>query len=286
LVRIDLHAHSTASDGTDTPGQLVAAARDADLDVLAITDHDTTSGWAPAAAALPPGLTLVPGAELSCAYYPPSGGRIALHLLAYLFDPAAEPLRAERARLRTSRLHRGQAIVANLVSDGVPITWSQVSALADGGAVGRPHIARALVASGVVADVSAAFGTFLSPTAKYYVSKAAVEVFAAVALVRAAGGVSVFAHPFARRRGPVVDETVIAALAAAGLDGVEADHPDHTPADRSHLTGLASDLGLLVTGASDYHGSNKPTPLGACRTHPAQYEALRARSTAGQPITG
>jgi 3',5'-nucleoside bisphosphate phosphatase len=285
-VRIDLHAHSTASDGTDTPEQLVAAAHRAGLDVLALTDHDTTGGWAAAAGALPADLTLVLGAELSCAYYPPDGGRIALHLLAYLFDPAAEPLRGERARLRASRLYRGQAIVANLASDGIPVSWSQVSALADGGAVGRPHIARALVASGVVTDVSAAFRTLLSPASKYYVSKAAIEVFAAIALVRAAAGVSVFAHPFARRRGPVVDETVIAAMAAAGLDGVEADHPDHTAADRAALAGLASELGLLVTGASDYHGSNKPTPLGACQTDPAQFEALRGRSTARQPITG
>jgi 3',5'-nucleoside bisphosphate phosphatase len=285
-VRIDLHAHSTASDGTDTPEQLVAAAHWADLDVLAITDHDTTSGWTAAIAALPTGLTLVPGAELSCGYYPPSGGRIALHLLAYLFDPAVEPLRAERARLRASRLHRGRVIVANLVADGVPVSWSQVDAVARGGAVGRPHIARALVASGVVTDVSSAFRTLLAPASKYYVSKAAVEVFTAIALVRAAGGVSVFAHPFARRRGPVVDETVIVAMAAAGLDGVEADHPDHSADDRARLNGLASELGLLVTGSSDYHGSNKLTPLGACQTEPIQYEALRAKSSAQQPVTG
>jgi predicted metal-dependent phosphoesterase TrpH len=285
-VRIDLHTHSTASDGTDTPEQLVAAAHRAGLDVLAITDHDTTVGWTAAIAALPTGLTLVPGAELSCGYYPPEGGRIALHLLAYLFDPAAEPLRAQRARLRDSRLRRGRAIVANLVSDGVPISWSQVDALAAGGAVGRPHIARALVANGVVTDVSAAFRTLLSPTAKYYVRKAAVEVFTAIALVRAAGGVSVFAHPFARRRGPVVDQTVIAAMAAAGLDGLEVDHPDHSVDDRARLSGLASDLGLLVTGSSDYHGSNKSTPLGACQTDPIQFEALRAKSNARQPVTG
>ena len=284
-MRIDLHTHSTASDGTDTPAELVRAAHAAGLDVLGVTDHDTTGGWAASAGALPAGLTLVRGAEFSCVYLAPDGEQISLHLLGYLFDPDHEGLRSERARLRASRLGRGRAIVANLVADGVPITWQRVEQLAAGGAVGRPHIGRALVEQGLVPDVSAAFGELLSSSSKYYVPKADSDVFDMIGLVRAAGGAPVFAHPLARRRGPVVDEDVIAQMRAAGLVGVETEHPDHAAADRRRLAGLAAELGLLATGSSDYHGSNKATSLGACTTRPEVYEALISRAQALVPLT-
>lgn len=284
-MRIDLHTHSTASDGTDTPAQLVRAAHAAGLDVLGVTDHDTTGGWAAAAAALPVGLTLVRGAEFSCVYLAPGDQRISLHLLGYLFDPNHEGLRSERARLRASRLGRGRAIVANLVADGVPITWERVEQLAAGGAVGRPHIGRALVEQDVVPDVGAAFEELLSSSSKYYVPKADSDVFDMIALVRAAGGAPVFAHPFARSRGPVVDEDVIEQMSAAGLVGVEVEHPDHASADRRRLAGLAAELGLLGTGSSDYHGSNKAILLGDCTTRPEVYEALISRTQALVPLT-
>lgn len=283
-MRIDLHTHTTASDGTDSPGQLVADAAAQRVDVLAVTDHDTTAGWAPAVAARPAHLTVVPGIELSCAYYQPDGRRIGLHLLGYLFDPTHEGLRTERAKLREGRARRARQITENLAADGYPISWQQVSDLAGGGAVGRPHIGRVLVEAGVVADLAAAFATVLSSRSKYYVRKVDTDVFVAIALVRAAGGLPVFAHPLAHRRGPVVDDEVIAAMAAAGLVGLEVDHPDHDPDDRAHAARLAKELDLVAIGSSDYHGTNKTVPLAACTTDPAAYERLLDLPTAARPI--
>ena len=284
-MKIDLHTHSTASDGTDTPAELVQKAAAAGLNVVAITDHDTTRGWLPATDALPAGLTLVRGTEFSCAWFEGGERRIGLHLLGYLYSPGDEDLRVERARLRADRTGRGRAIVENMIRDGIPITWERVSELADGGSVGRPHIGRVLVEAGLVPDVNAAFTELLSSRGRYYVRKQDLDVVTAIRLIAAAGGVTVFAHPLARRRGPVVSDDVIATLAAAGLDGLEVDHPDHDPADRVHLRQLAADLGLAATGSSDYHGTNKAISLGAETTDPAEYEALLARrNTALAPI--
>lgn len=283
-MRIDLHAHTTASDGTDTPAELVAAAAAAGLDVVAITDHDTTSGWEQALAVRPPGLTIVPGAEFSCVHHGAGGRRVGLHLLGYLFDPDDAALRAERSRLRESRRDRARIIVERLAADGYPITWDRVQAMADGGAVGRPHIGRALVEAGAVPDVSAAFAELLSSRGKYYQRKADADVFDAIALIRAAGGLPVFAHPLARRRGPIVADETIAAMAAAGLVGIEVDHPDHDAADREHAATLARELDLVPTGSSDYHGTNKSTPLGACTTDPEAYRRLLALPAARSPV--
>jgi predicted metal-dependent phosphoesterase TrpH len=284
-MRIDLHTHSTASDGTDTPAELVTAARAAGLDVVALTDHDTTAGWDPAAAALPAGLTLIPGAEVSCVTLDPAGSPIPLHVLAYLFDPRQEAFRAERRRLRESRLTRGRQIVDRLAAAGLPVSWDRVRELATtAGAVGRPHIGRALVEAGVVTSVEEAFGRYLHSDSPFYVRKAEIDAMAAVRLVRAAGGVTVFAHPLAHRRGRVVTDAVIAEMAAAGLAGLEADHPDHDEAGRAHLRSLAAELGLVVTGSSDYHGTNKTVPLGAHRTAPAAYEALLAQASGTPPV--
>jgi 3',5'-nucleoside bisphosphate phosphatase len=283
-MRIDLHTHTTASDGTDTPAQLVAAAVAARLDVLAITDHDTTSGWARALEVRPATLTIVTGAEFSCVHHDTDGRRVSLHLLGYLFDPDNSALGAERSRLRESRRNRAREIVHRLAADGYPVSWDRVAALADGGTVGRPHIGRALVESGAVPDVSAAFAELLSSRGKYYVRKADMDVFDGIRLIRAAGGLPVFAHPIARRRGPVVRDEVIAAMAAAGLVGLEVDHPDHDAADRDHAAGLARELALIGTGSSDYHGTNKPTALGACTTDPEAYERLLALPAARRPV--
>ena len=284
-MRIDLHTHSTASDGTDRPAELMANAATAGLEIVAITDHDTTGGWDEAEAALPDGLTLIPGAEFSCAHVDDDGQRISLHLLGYLFDPDHDGLRAERARLRVSRLGRGRAIVDNLVADGVAVTWNRVVEVARGGAVGRPHIARVLVENGVVGDVDEAFRELLSSSSKYYVPKADGDVFAAIRLVHEAGGVSVFAHPLARRRGAVVADDVIAEMARSGLDGIEVGHPDHAADDQAHLAGLAGELGLIATGSSDYHGANKATTLGAFTTDRVAYDALFGRPTARRPVS-
>lgn len=284
-MRIDLHTHSALSDGTDTPAGVLKAASAEGLDVVALTDHDTTAGWAEAAAARPAGLTVVPGMELSCRWFLDDQPPISVHLLAYLFDPEHPELRAERRRLREERLGRGERIVAALAADGYPVQWERVVERSRGAVVGRPHVARALVEAGVVPSVDAAFADLLHPRGRYYVRKADTPVLDGIALVRAAGGVPVFAHGRAHRRGRVLTDDAIAAMAAAGLLGLEVDHPDHAPEDRAHLRGLAADLGLLVTGSSDYHGRNKTTDIGSCLTEPAQYAALLAAGTGTPPFT-
>ena len=283
-MRIDLHTHSSVSDGTETPAELMQTARAAGLDVVALTDHDTTDGWAAARDARPAGLTVVPGMELSCRWFPDDQPPISVHLLAYLFDPDSPALSAERARLREERLSRGERIVDALAADGYPVTWAEIVEASAGGVVGRPHVARALVRAGVVESVDAAFATLLHHRSPYYVTKADTDVRQGIALVRAAGGVPVFAHGLATKRGRVLDDAAVAAMAEAGLLGLEVDHPDHSDDERAHMQGLAADLGLLTTGSSDYHGTNKTTPIGACTTDPQQYEALVAAGTGAAPF--
>ncbi|MGK4582862.1 PHP domain-containing protein [Kitasatospora sp. HPMI-4] len=282
-MRIDLHAHSNASDGTDSPAELIAAAVAAGLDVVALTDHDTVAGHAEAAEAVRgTGLTLVPGAELSCQV-----DGISMHLLAYLFDPAEPAFAAERELVRTDRFRRGRAIVERCRELGAPIDWEQVRRIAGAGSVGRPHIASALVEAGIVPTVSDAFTPdWLANGGRADVRKHETDPVTAVRLVRAAGGVPVFAHPGAVKRGRTVSEQVIADLAAAGLAALEVDHLDHDEATRERLRGLAADLGLLVTGSSDYHGSRKDVRLGEYTTDPEVYEALLAQATGARPVTG
>ncbi|MFE7552736.1 PHP domain-containing protein [Streptomyces gardneri] len=281
-MRIDLHTHSTASDGTDSPAELVRNAAAAGLDVVALTDHDTTRGHAEAIRALPEGLTLVTGAELSCRL-----DGIGLHMLAYLFDPEEPALLAERELVRDDRVPRARAMVGKLQELGVPVTWEQVARIAGDGSVGRPHVAEALVELGVVPDVSGAFTPdWLADGGRAYVGKHELDPVEAIRLVKAAGGVTVFAHPLAVKRGEVVPEAAIAGLADAGLDGIEVDHMDHDEATRARLRGLAKELGLLVTGSSDYHGSRKTCRLGDCTTDPEIYGEIIRRATGAFAVPG
>ncbi|MFD9005850.1 PHP domain-containing protein [Streptomyces sp. NPDC059582] len=281
-MRIDLHCHSTASDGTDTPAELVRAAAAAGLDVVALTDHDTTRGHAEATAALPEGLTLVTGAELSCRI-----DGIGMHMLAYLFDPEEPALLAERELVRDDRVPRAKGMIARLNELGVPVTWEQVARIAGDGSVGRPHVASALVELGVVPTVSDAFTQdWLADGGRVFVAKHETDPFEAIRLVKGAGGVTVFAHPAAAKRGRTVPEAAIAEMAAAGLDGVEVDHMDHDPDARVRLRALAADLGLLVTGSSDYHGSRKTVALGAYTTDPEVYGEITRRATGAFPVPG
>ncbi|WP_435613018.1 PHP domain-containing protein [Streptomyces sp. bgisy159] len=281
-MRIDLHTHSTASDGTDSPAELVRNAAAAGLDVVALTDHDTTRGHAEAVAALPAGLTLVTGAELSCRI-----DGISMHMLAYLFDPEEPALLAERELVRDDRVPRAKGMIAKLRALGVPVTWEQVARIAGDGSVGRPHVATALVELGVVATVSDAFtADWLADGGRAYVEKHETDPFEAIRLVKAAGGVTVFAHPGADKRGRTVPETAIAEMAAAGLDGIEVDHMDHEPDTRARLRGLAKELGLLTTGSSDYHGSRKTCRLGDYTTDPEVYGEITRRATGAFPVPG
>lgn len=286
-MRIDLHTHSSASDGTDSPAELLGNALAAGLDVVALTDHDTVSGYAEAIAALDDprlagsGLTLVTGAELSCVV-----DGISMHLLAYLFDPEEPEFARERELVHTDRFRRAEVMVERCRALGAPITWEQVRRIAGTGAVGRPHVASALVEAGVVADVDSAFTEqWLANGGRADVRKHELDPFEAVRLVRAAGGVPVFAHPGAVKRGLTVSEQVITELAAAGLGGLEVDHTDHDAETRARLRDLAAGLGLLATGSSDYHGERKTVRLGANTTAPEAYQALLAQATGAKPRT-
>lgn len=281
-MRIDLHAHSTASDGTDTPAELVLAATGAGLDVVALTDHDTVRGHGEAIAALPAGLTLVTGAELSCRL-----DGVGVHMLAYLFDPEEPEFARERELVRDDRTPRARTMVGKLQDLGVDVTWEQVARIAGDGSVGRPHIATALVELGVVDTVSDAFTPdWLADGGRAYAEKHELDPFEAVRLVKAAGGVTVLAHPAAVKRGRCVSESTLAELAGAGLDGIEVDHMDHDTDTRARLRGLAAELGLLTTGSSDYHGSRKTCVLGEFATDPEVYGEITRRATGAFPVPG
>jgi predicted metal-dependent phosphoesterase TrpH len=274
-VRIDLHTHSTASDGTQSPAEVVSSAADAGLDVLALTDHDTTAGWDEAAdAAKQIGIALVRGMEISCQHE-----NISIHLLCYLQDPAAPGLLKEVNRSRESRETRAQRIVDLLACD-LPLHWDDVlEQTTPGATIGRPHIADALVAKGIVPSRDVAFADYLYAGSPYYASHYAPDPVRAVRLVREAGGVAVMAHPFASQRGRVVEDAVIEAMAAAGLAGLEVHHRDHDGAEIRHGLDLAASLGLMVTGSSDYHGVGKSNQLGENTTDPVVLEQIEALAT-------
>ncbi|MDF2975774.1 MAG: metal-dependent phosphoesterase [Actinomycetospora sp.] len=278
---IDLHTHSTFSDGTETPTELVATARAAGVTVLALTDHDTTAGWDEAAAAVSSsGITLVRGAEFSTESPDGRGGTVTAHLLGYLFDPAAPDVVAEQERIREARRARVWEMGARIGADHPGIDGDSLLArLPADSPAGRPHIGQALVELDVVASVTDAFEHILRKDGPYYVEKYNTPIATAIAMIDAAGGVAVFAHPFARKRGPTVDASVLADLAGRGLAGIEVDHPDHAADDRATLRDVAAATGLLATGSSDYHGTNKTTGIAVETTAREQYDALVARAT-------
>jgi predicted metal-dependent phosphoesterase TrpH len=280
--RADLHVHSNASDGTDPPAEVMSRAARAGLDVVALTDHDTVAGHAAARQALPAGLTLLPGMELSCHL-----GEKSLHLLAYLFDPDDPELAAETRRIRDDRVLRARAMVDRLVDLGVRITWDDVAALAGAGVVGRPHIARAMAASGAIASPEEAFTPdWIADGGRAYVDRYTLDPVRAIGLVRAAGGVAVLAHPRADRALFVSDEE-IAGLAAAGLAGVEVVHPDQPEPEQASLLALTRELDLIATGGSDDHGSLTGHRIGSYIALPGAYEALLAQATGTErPATG
>lgn len=282
---IDLHLHSNASDGSDDPADVVRLAAAAGVTTLALTDHDSTAGWDEAARAVPAGVTLVRGAEFSTTAPDGRGGEVPAHVLGYLFDPADPAVLADQERLRGERSRRIAVMTERLRADGYDV---DPAAIADrtGAPLGRPHVAQALVDLGAVESVPAAFASFLRKHGPYYEPKADTPIAETIGVIRAAGGVAVWAHPWARKLGGIVEESVIAEMAELGLAGVEVDHPEHAGADRDRLRGLAAELGLVVTGSSDYHGTRKVTPIAAETTAPDQLEALVARATGADVVTG
>ncbi len=294
-MRIDLHAHSSVSDGTDTPEQVVEYAVAAELDVLALTDHDTVGGLAAAAARVPPRFTLVPGMELSCSH-----DGASVHLLAYLFDAEHPGLAAELRRIRADRVVRAQKTVERLRDESIAVTWERVReiASADPGArpapmggeevVGRPHIARAIVEAGAARDVQDAFDRWIGAGRPAYLARYAPDPVRAVALVREAGGVCALAHP-ARGEGAVsgaVPDFLVERMVGAGLGGIEADHPSHDEAEQAYWRSRATELAVVVTGSSDDHGELTGRRLGYRTTAPEAFSRLIEPATGAALITG
>ena len=279
---IDLHAHSSVSDGTERPAELVRAAAAAGLDAVALTDHDTTAGWADAtAAALELPLTLLPGLELSTRI-----GYRSVHVLGYLVDPEHPGLVEETTRIRDGRLSRAHRMVDRIAEDH-PITWADVLAQSSPGAtIGRPHIADALVARGLESDRSAAFRGILHPASGYYEPHEAPSPLRGVELIRKAGGVPVIAHPAASSRGIVIDEPMLRSLVDAGLGGLEVDHRENLAHGKRTLLDWATRYDLFVTGSSDYHGTGKPNRLGEHRTARVSFDAIVAQATGSAPVVG
>ena len=279
-MRADLHTHSSVSDGTEPPAVVIRRAATAGLDVIALTDHDTVAGQREAASALPEGLTLLPGAELSCRLEGHS-----VHLLAYLFDPENDGLAGEMAEIRESRLYRARAMVDKLNELGASVTWEQVSEIAGGGVVGRPHIARAMIDAGVVASFDEAFSPdWLGPGGPAHVSRYALDPAKAIRLVNAAGGVTTLAHPRGQTRGWQIPDEVIADLAATGLTGIEVNHPQQDERERGRLTELAARLGLVASGGSDDHGALTGFRIGSEVAPEGGYEQLIAHATGAAPV--
>jgi predicted metal-dependent phosphoesterase TrpH len=276
----DLHTHSSVSDGTETPTQLMRAAGAAGLGTIALTDHDSTAGWAEASAeSRRQGITLLPGMELSTRYEWRS-----VHLLAYLIDPLNGELLKETAKIRESRLRRAEGIVARIGSD-YPLAWSDVLAQTrEGATVGRPHIADALVALGIVSNRGEAFDGILHPRTGYYAPHYAPDPLTAVRLVRAAGGVPVIAHPVPAGRDRMLPEAYFRTLADAGLFGLEIDHRENTEEGKVVVRRIAAELGLVATGSSDYHGTGKPNRLGENTTDLDVVERIVAEATGSAPV--
>ncbi len=277
---IDLHTHSNASDGTDSPSELIDKAISKGLDVIALTDHDTVGGWDEATAALKyhesnSKLELVLGSEVSCQ----GEDGTSIHMLGLLFDPNYAPLISEFEKTRENRVTRMSRIISRLNEAGIEITIEEVNAQKRGDAtLGRPHLADALVARGHVASREEAFNIFLHNGSKFYINHYSPSPEVAIRLIKEAGGVAVIAHPLASRSGRKIDLGTLNQLIQAGLDGIEVDHRDHNEMERSELMRLAIEHNLVVTGSSDYHGTGKMNQLAEFTTHPEQWERLEARA--------
>lgn len=274
----DLHLHSAHSDGTQPPAEVMASAHRHGVRTAALTDHDTTSGWAEAAeAAASLGMTFIPGMELSARHEWRS-----VHVLAYLPDPDDPALRAETTRIRSSRLDRAR-LMADRIARDYDLVWDDILAqTTDGATVGRPHIADALVARGLVRDRAEAFAGILSPQGDYYVALYAPDPVTAVELVAGAGGVPVIAHP-AGRAG-LLPPALMDRMLAAGLAGFELGHRENREPALGRLRELCRRRDLIVTGSSDYHGLGKPNQPGENTTTDDMVARIVERATGSAPV--
>jgi len=278
---IDLHTHTTASDGTDSPSELINKALSAGIQTLAITDHDSTAGWSQAIAALRPPMALVLGAEISTLTL----DGISVHILGLLFDGDDRNLQAMLADSRDTRIPRMRKMIELLAADGIAVTMEDViTATPPGATIGRPHLADALVKNRIVATRDEAFLDLLHNDSKYYVTHAAPTPENAIFQIRQAGGVAVIAHPFASRRGEVISAATFNSLVDAGLNGIEVNHRDQSQIEREQLSEIADQLGLVKTGSSDYHGNGKLNALGENLTDPAQWERLESLANARRVV--
>jgi predicted metal-dependent phosphoesterase TrpH len=279
---IDLHTHTTSSDGTDSPRELVNKAIVQGLEVLGISDHDTTSGWQEATESLRGNLKLALGAEISCL----TDEGISVHILGLLFDPLHEQMQTVLEETRDGRLPRMRKMIQKMQAEGFDISIEDVEkAMPAGATMGRPHLADALVFKKIVKSRDEAFTDLLHNESRFYVSHAAPTPIEAVKLIRRAGGVAVIAHPFASRRGQILGVDDFTELVTAGLNGIEVDHRDQNPSERAILRVIATELDLVVTGSSDYHGTGKLNSLAENHTDKAQWEKLEAQANARRVIS-
>jgi len=279
---IDLHTHTTCSDGTDSPRELVNKAIAKGLEVLGISDHDTTSGWDEATQTLRGTLKLALGAEISCL----TNDGISVHMLGMLFDPLHEEMQQVLEETRDGRLPRMRKMIEKMRSEGLDISIEDVvSAMPEGATMGRPHLADALVAKKIVKSRDEAFVELLHNDSRFYVSHAAPTPVEAISLIRRAGGVAVIAHPFASHRGEILKAEDFSELVAVGLNGIEVDHRDQNPDERAMLRMIARELNLVVTGSSDYHGTGKLNSLAENHTSREQWEKLEAQANARRVVT-
>lgn len=279
---IDLHTHSTCSDGTDSPFALVKKALSTGVTTLGLTDHDSIAGWSEAITAVAPQIELALGAEISCL----TTDGISVHMLGLLFDGDHKEIQQMLEDSRDTRIPRMRKMIELLRADGYAITMEDViKATPAGATLGRPHLADALVSNGVVKSRDEAFENLLHNESKYYVTHATPTPESAIQTIAAAGGVSIIAHPMASRRGAVISTSMFSALVDAGLNGIEVDHRDQTAAERVELRKVAHELDLVVTGASDYHGTGKMNSLGENLTDPAQWERLESLASHRRVVT-
>ena len=279
---IDIHTHTTCSDGTDSPRELVNKAIVQGLEVLGISDHDTTAGWAEATESLRGSLKLALGSEISCL----TNDGVSVHMLGLLFDPDHEEMQRVLEETRDGRLPRMRKMIEKMRAEGVDISMEDVEqAMPAGATMGRPHLADALVAKKIVKSRDEAFIDLLHNESRFYVSHAAPTPVEAIALIRRAGGVAVIAHPFASHRGQILKPEDFSELVAAGLNGIEVDHRDQNPDERAMLRAIARELDLVITGSSDYHGTGKLNSLAENHTHREQWEKLESQSNARRVVS-